>query len=132
VSLEGRRPLEFVPSSAVTVSSSTVTVPSSTVSVPSSTVTVPSSTVTVPSTPAPHFVRSLALLLGIDDLKFTPFHVELVHFFSGLAGPFGRGELDEGKSLWLLGMVVPRDVNVFDICDPSKGVLQVMVCNIER
>lgn len=65
------------------------------------------------------------MLLSEYDLQFASLDSEMIHLIPRLSGHVDIGILDKGKPLGLLGVVIPRDVDVADMADTSKRHLQV-------
>ena len=72
-----------------------------------------------------HLIGSLAFLLGKDDLELPALHNKAVHLLASIEGLLMGGILDEGKALWLLGVKVAGDVDITDVSDTAKGLVDV-------
>lgn len=72
-----------------------------------------------------HLIGSLASLLGKDNLELPALHDEAVHLLASVEGLLMGGILDEGKALWLLGVKVAGDVDITDVTDTAKGLVNI-------
>lgn len=72
-----------------------------------------------------HLIGSLAFLLGKDDLELPALHNESVHLLASIEGLLMGGILDKGEALWLVGVKVAGDVNITDVADTAKGLMNI-------
>jgi hypothetical protein len=73
-----------------------------------------------------HFVGGLAAFLGKDNLEGVALDDEMIHFVARLTSLNWIGVLDKGESFRLLIVIVARNVNVAQIPDPAKGLVEIL------
>ena len=70
-----------------------------------------------------HFTRSLAFFLCKDYIQGSSLDNETIHFITGFLSLFRSSVFDKGKSLGLLGMIIPWNVDISNLSNTSKGLV---------